>query len=97
MGDRLDGEVERGLGGLQNALGDRALLVDLDGLIEELGVQILDLFHGHVVLFDQGHDLVAGDVPAFLAELQEILDVHYGPDVDGGDITTVSVHCLLLS
>ncbi len=96
MRDRLDRQVERGLGGLQDALRDRALLVDLDGLVEELRIQILDLFHGHVVFLDQGHDLVAGDVAALLAELQKVLDVHYGADVDGGDIT-FSMHCLLLS
>ena len=75
VGDRLDGQIEGGLGGLEDALADGALLVDLDGLIEELRVQVLDLLHGHVVLFDQRHDLVARDVAALLAGQQEILDV----------------------
>ena len=76
VGHGLDGEVERRLGGLQDTLRDRALLVDLDRLVEELGVQVLDLFHGHVEFLDQRHDFVAGDVPALLTDLEEILDVH---------------------
>ena len=96
VGDGLDGEVESGLGGLEDALADRALLVDLDGLIEELRVEVLDLLHGHVVLFDQRHDLVAGDVAALLADLQEVLDVHDGTNVEGGSVA-FSLHCPLLS
>ena len=61
--------------------GDGALLVDLDGLIEELRVEILDLFHGHVVLFHQRHDLFARDVTPLLTELQKILNVHDGANV----------------
>ena len=86
MGDRLDGEVERRLGGLQDALADRALLVDLYGLVEELGVQVLDLLHGHVVFFDQAHDLFAGDVAALVACQKQVLDVYDSPGVHHGDV-----------
>jgi len=72
------------------------LLVDLDGLVEELRVEVLDLFHGHVVLFHERHDLVAGDVAALLANLQEVLDVHDGANVDSCDVS-FSLHCLVLS
>ena len=70
MGDGLDREIQRGLRGLESTLGDRALLVDLDGLVEKLRVEILDLFHGHIVFFDQGHDLVTGDVTTLLADME---------------------------
>ena len=96
VSDRLDREVESRLGGLQDALADWALLVYLYGLVEELRVQILYLFHSHVELFYQRHDLVAGDVAALLAYLEEVLHVHYGADVNGGDVS-FSLHCCLLS
>ena len=66
---------------VEDTLGDRALLVDLDGLIEELRVEVFDLFHGHVVLFHQRHDLFAGDVAPLLTELQKILNVRDGANV----------------
>jgi hypothetical protein len=96
MGDRLDGKVERGFRGLENALSDRALLVDLDRLIEKLRVEVLDLLHRHVEFFDQSHDLVACDVTAFLAEQDELLDVGDGAVVKSGDIA-FSLHFSLLS
>ncbi len=81
LSHRLDRQIESGLDVVEATLGDRALLVDLDGLIEELRVQVFDLFHGHVVLFHQRHDLFAGDVAPLLAELQEFLDVRDGANV----------------
>ncbi len=95
MGDGLYGEIESRLGRLEGSVGDGALLVDLDGLIEELGVEVFDLLHGHVELFDQRHDLVTGDVPT-LARLEEVLNVHDLADVDGGNVV-FSLHGLLLS
>jgi hypothetical protein len=83
----LDGEVKSGLSGFKNTLADRTLFIDLYRLVEKLGVEVFDLLHSHVVLFDQCHDLFTSDIAALLADLKQVLDVHYGPDVNGGDIT----------
>jgi hypothetical protein len=81
VADGLDRQIESGLGDIEDALAHGVLLVDLDGLIEQLCVQVLDLFQGHVELFHQRHDLVACDVATFLTGLENVLDVHQGARV----------------
>ena len=77
----LYGQIESGLDGIEDTLGDGVLLVDLDRLIEELRVQVFDLLQGHVVLFHERHDLFAGDEAPLLAYPHKVLNVRQGAHV----------------
>jgi hypothetical protein len=68
-------------------VGYRALLIDLDGLIEELRVEVLDFLHGQVVLFDPRHDLFARDVTTVLTGQQKFLKI-------GDDCHSFSLHAI---
>ena len=53
-------------------------LEQLDAVVDEVGVEVLDLLLGEVDLLEPGDDLVVGEEPLllpFLDELVEFLDV----------------------
>ncbi len=85
---RLDGEVE-----LRDLLllGERRLLVrrrlvlepfhQLDAVIDQIGVEVLDLFLGEVDFLEPGDDLVVGEESLVLSvrnELLQLLDLGQG-------------------
>ena len=70
---RLDGQVDLGLLALNDLLRNAALgLVQLDAVLDEIGVEILDLLFGDLDLLQRRGNLADQKEPALLADVDEL-------------------------